>query len=1027
MKNKFLLSALALTTTFAACTNEEVLNVEDKNVAAEKEVVGADLVSNGGGISIKSMESRVNGEGWQAADKFAMAWFNIESKISDMQDVLNLDQNKSDDNIYANHLFTYNGESKKFETNSNIYQGAHFVYFPYVYSGQVAPMTVDVNKAAQTTDIVEDLYNKALYVSAKDFVSIDDVDPKDGKLVKDFYITPAVNAMKVNATPETAISGNDFLKNLEISKLNIWNQDALFNVEATIDPHKIPAVVKVNGIVDSDKTYEALKANLASAFKATPVAELNTIIDADITLAQASSLRAFTLPTVATKNAATWTAFSIYVEANGAEKGYPVGKFLIELPTTTQKNVEALEKLQASLYTKPDAAVKMFYLQQNMNTEANLAMLNLNVDLLASDFVADYNISNLEEWNLTVAMVDAFNSLKETPVKPEFVLTGDVCVKEGETINVPAAGLSVKTDTYKVCFETDYTVNATLANVFDKNDNVAVEEGATITIEDNVKLVAKVANEGIINVGYKAQLGDKETKSVDNSKGRINVVYGSYVYASVNGTIAYEVAAEEYAYKINNLLAKTGNVLGYATVNTLVINEGITFDVAKPDSDVPQQDPYDSDAKTGETIDAELLKVTDIEMNGGTIQAALGNVKEVNDVTVISGTTNNIIDMTIKGDLIVKNNAGVTVDATPYNVDGDKYTVYVDGDINNGGIINANVTIETTDVINNEQGKSELYVADEYTVWYTGEYLQGGLAKGNVKEMTTPSGSTTSATVVNSVTELQNVLDAAKADINIEFGANMNGDVTVTQKENVNIVIDGKNRTYTGTIYLHGQSRHTGAETLTMKNINFSINSNIAHDFITSPQKHKDANNNDIFSYAHNVTVENCRFTAVGSGDVVGMRYHQSYNVTVKNCEATGLHSLMWATGNRDGVEIENVNIIDCKQGVHFGTMAGHSIKNSTIKTTDENGHAVRVDANKSEPVTLIVENCEFEAKVPVLIRKSESGTISSLTLVGKNTLTSTGTYQIIATSTDFTGESTLTKATGTITITGAEGMKIYK
>ena len=1025
MKNKFLLSALALTTTFAACTNEEVLYNEDKNVAAEKEIVGADLVSNGGGISIKGLESRVNGEGWQPADKLAMAWFNIANSIYASQDETNLGLNVNDNKIYANHLFTYNGESQKFETNSNIYQGAHFIYFPYAYSGQVADMTVNVNAAAQTTEITEDLFNKALYVSAKDFVSSENVDKETGKLAKDFYITSAVNALKVNATPEEAISGNDFLKNLEISKLDVWNEHALFNVEAKVDPHKIPAVVKdVNGTVKVADTYAALKSELAKAFTATSTTNLTTAIDADITLAQASSLRAFTLPTAnPERNTATWTAFTVFVEANGEEQNYPVGKFLIELPTTTQKNVDALKKLQAALYTTPDPTVDKYYLQQNMNDRTDLAKLNLDIDLLTSDFVADYNISNLEEWNLTVAMVDAFNSLKETPVKPEFMLTGDVCVKEGETINVPAAGLSVKTDNYKVCFETDYTVDATLASVFDANDNVNVAEGATLTIVDGVKLVAAVTNNGIINVGYKAQLGNNATNSANvTNNGRINVVYGSYVYASTNGTIAYNVAAEEYAYKINNLLTKTDNVLGFAKVNTLVINEGVVFDVAKPDGDVAQQDPYDEDAKTGETIDAELLKVTDIEMNGGTIQAALGNVKEVKNVTVISGTTNNIIDMTIKGNLIVKNGAGVTVDATPYNVDGDKYTAYVDGDINNGGIVNANVTIETTDVINNEQGKSELYVAEEYIVWYTGEYKQGGLAKGNVWEKTdntTGSGAAANVTVVNSISELQSALDAATTDINIAFGANMNGDVTIKQNKQINIVIDGKNRTYTGTMFFVYEtgSNLNNADKVTIKNVNFYINSNASHDFISANV----ANNN-----THNVIVENCNFTAEGAGDVVGMRYRSAKNMSIKNCTAKGLHSLMWATGTKN-IEVEGVNMNDCKQGIHFGTMAGHSIKNSTIKTTDENGHAVRVDANETVPVSLIVENCEFEAKVPVLIRKSVSSSTSSLTLVGENTLTSTGTYQIVATATDFAGESTLTKALGTVTITGADGMKIYK
>ena len=813
MRTKFLLSAVALTATFAACNNENVPSSVENNLPAGQEIVGATLVSEGGSISLGGLESRVNANGWETSDKLALAWYNLANGITEEQSKLDWDgvDASGDKAIYANHLFTRSAEGK-FVTNSNIYQGAHFIYFPYTYSGKPGVMSVNVNAEAQTTDYNSDILNKALYVSAQDFISASEVDAKTGKLAKDFYITPAVNAVKVNVTPQAGIASNSFLKNLEIYKLDIWNEDALFNVSAEINPNMIPYVVVEDGEVLIEDTYEDLKEGLAAAFDGEPTTNLITNIDANITLANAASLRAFTLPTDAPAAGVTpeWSEINVYVKANGAEEGvsYNMGRFNLvvkkEQQYANEKNQKALKKLQEALYDN----TKTYYLGNNVNSESNINSVGLNIDLLASEFVADYNISNLEEWNLTVALVDALNSLSTTKVKPTFNVTGAVCVTEGKTINVPAYGLTEVLTTEegaKICFETDYTVNAALANLFSKEDKVEVLTGSTLTIEDEVKFIADIHNDGIINVGYKAQLGYKDatqasvaaSANVDNEHGRINVVYGSYVYAETgkNGTIAYAVDANEYAYKLNNLMSSTttgANVLGNAYVNTLVVNDGITLNLAKADGNTPASDPYINNAVSGSSVNPAYLAGTTVEVIGGNLISA-ATKSEVKAVKVMPSTTvATIKDINVAEDLYVMRGASVAFDATANSL-GKKATASV-GTLKNEGTMNVSVSIKTNNVYN-EKNSSILSVLNKEVVWYTQMYYQGGMAQGDILKMVGNYTALTANENLTSAKAISGTTDGNGYKLSLNAKPGFNGLVTGTGALTItNLTIDGANK-----------------------------------------------------------------------------------------------------------------------------------------------------------------------------------------------------------------------------------------
>ena len=225
--------------------------------------------------------------------------------------------------------------------------------------------------------------------------------------------------------------------------------------------------------------------------------------------------------------------------------------------------------------------------------------------------------------------------------------------------------------------------------------------------------------------------------------------------------------------------------------------------------------------------------------------------------------------------------------------------------------------------------------------------------------------------VVYSAEQLQTVLDeAANGTVSAVFGKSFGGAVTVLQKEGVNLIIDGAGFEYTGTILVNGNARANGAETLTIQNINFKAAEKCT--FIEAPSKV-----NDKYNYSHNVTVKGCTFTGlqhtwtgvkaedepyeVGCVSLTG-----TYNAVVKNCTATNVHSLCQFQSVDNTVLVENVTVVNGKNGVSFGNTAFPTLRNANIQASF---YGVRGDGNAARG-KLILENADITAKQPVIVRK---------------------------------------------------------
>ena len=262
-------------------------------------------------------------------------------------------------------------------------------------------------------------------------------------------------------------------------------------------------------------------------------------------------------------------------------------------------------------------------------------------------------------------------------------------------------------------------------------------------------------------------------------------------------------------------------------------------------------------------------------------------------------------------------------------------------------------------------------------------------------------------------TSLQAAVDAATGNTTIEVVSPVKETVTVTQANGVNLVINGNGNEFNGTLRVSGKSNGTGPETLVIDGFKFKANTSescVDMNWGTSNQTR----------YAHNVTVSNCTFTMVGAAvhTSPAIDCYQPYNITVTNCEVTNAHSLLQVKGGHNGVAVEDVKVVGCKNGIAFGTHDGPvSVKNAEINTI---GYGIRADG--SVATTLTVENATIDALRPIVVRKTTGS--YNVALAGTNVLTAGDYYQVIFTKGD--DEAAYVAPTGAYTITGADSFKVY-
>lgn len=312
----------------------------------------------------------------------------------------------------------------------------------------------------------------------------------------------------------------------------------------------------------------------------------------------------------------------------------------------------------------------------------------------------------------------------------------------------------------------------------------------------------------------------------------------------------------------------------------------------------------------------------------------------------------------------------------------------------------------------------------------------------------------TSVFNVTNVNELQNALNNATDGAVIYFANDITGDVTATQKPNVKISILGQGYKLDGMITVDGKSATYTTAGLIIKEVNFAAQS------INGDACIRLGNGNDATRYTCNVTIDNCTFDVPGA---VGVKSYTGgdKNLIITGCTATAnAHSLVQLAGV-DEVLIEgctinsvrgmnfnsstNVTVNNCsvdvkKYAARFGagnTASGvgtgkvYSIKNSTLKSANEEGDAVIVLRGNADNSILTIENTTIEG-TPEITNDAVGSTviIDNAATAGSTAglaaaLNNKNVSSVELTAGEFTADIYNITARETLTITGTTGTKI--
>lgn len=275
---------------------------------------------------------------------------------------------------------------------------------------------------------------------------------------------------------------------------------------------------------------------------------------------------------------------------------------------------------------------------------------------------------------------------------------------------------------------------------------------------------------------------------------------------------------------------------------------------------------------------------------------------------------------------------------------------------------------------------------------------------------------------VNNAAELQAAIDAAPVgQTRIVFGNELiSGNITVNQKKDVQILIDGQNKMFNGNITVNGGSEWGGTEGLSLQNIQFTTSATDG-DIITVGE------NSGSSRYAHNVTITGCKFVWMYAPDanckVVGIRAYQANDITVNACNFAKLHSIAQITGGSN-IKFQEVTSSTCLRGINLGSATNALITKCNITAAGDKKYGIRHNADYVTSGLKIVEST-INAWIPVVVRSTNGvGKNYTLTFEGVNTLTNgaDSEYDVAIAKNEYDAVGkVLTVLGGTVEVTGAD------
>lgn len=523
-----------------------------------------------------------------------------------------------------------------------------------------------------------------------------------------------------------------------------------------------------------------------------------------------------------------------------------------------------------------------------------------------------------------------------------------------------------------------------LVNIYNKlwnNDSSAYHETAI----NNAGIVKDVQN-GVAKKGGLINITSENAELLDHTaySGEVNNTVGSgVVYKVENEKIFASMSGDLKVSEVAAVVTKS-NAAEMRLSGTLTADYKNEFSKTVMNT-IDEKYLEDWSYIIGEDKDLEVVAVGNLLIKGQVAIKENRTAKQNGDFTVNAGTTT-----TVARNAYLSLQSGVlTVNGTLTIVGGGEVKAWANAaSVNN---IKQSGTFVNTNTTNSETAPGE--------------------------------GTSGQVTLVASAAELQNAIDNANADLTIKFKNDISSEeaIVIVQEANVNLVIDGNDKTFRGGFLINGDARLSGSETVTFKKINFESKVD-GQVFVQSPQKI-----NGTYSYAHNVTLDECSFANAGKTDVVACNFNEGYNWTISNCYADGIHSVVQVSSVPTGVTLKNV-VGTCTEGlvnVKTSCAGGLEVYNTNVSVTGNNGYGVRMDGTEAN---LTFDGSVISADYPIVLRNCVASDKCYLTFNGNCSLNANNGVEILATAGQWKdGDMDWMKTESVIEISGAKSTWVVK
>ena len=711
---QLMMVALAMPLAFAACTNEEIAEVNKTQILESEKIVGEKLIADGAVINLlEDAESRVTHVGnyyvFDENDNLGLAWFwnpqNAGESILDAQATKTFENQKNE--IYNNYLVQYNLDRKQFEVNGEMYAGAYFIYYPYQKIGLGGSLTLDYSmKNNQSEKILtkervnEVIMTNSFHLSHKMGLS---QSKEDFKL--EINAAP-LNTMNTFAVQPTLLkegdvyeAAKDLLDGIKIQSVQISlpKTEKVFANKADVDLTQLPTAN--SGKWNSTKTQELIQATVLRT-ATTPALknfnELNSLttnVNYDNSLAEESLgyILLSTFATSATTDSYNGTA-DVIVTTN-------VGTFKYTYDNTS----ELVQRL-----TGKDADGNSY--AKNFMVGTNKVAL-IPVELNMADFaLKTKDISEPEDWNYLMKLLEAKGGEKaEVSVKNlEFTEDTPMELPKNVKITVKSGNITFASgeQTIDKEFVTKGKLTVAVGATLNLKDDVTVGElinNGTTTVDAvlttdkftnnaDAIMVINAGNKGINPVNTATYINNGTINcngniggEVTNDGGVINVTYGATVVLHNGaGEVHGILNATENSEIANNQVKAIWQMIGsLSTVNCNSL-ELIGFELTEGDK-------YTEWGGSTFEITADKFQNVNVKFENSTL------AKE-NDACEFKFNGLTLVKSTVTGDIYSTKAVNANESTVTGNLNAVGYDVELEASTVTGDVTGAEITLVTTNV-----------------------------------------------------------------------------------------------------------------------------------------------------------------------------------------------------------------------------------------------------------------------------------------------------------------------------------------